>query len=364
MSPRSTRCRSKGVSSMAHHPEMIVELSRRVEKISNEKISNIVDINQQAKYLSLNARIEAARSGEAGRGFAVVANQVQQVSEQITHIADALKLELAGSIADLIRLGENTLQEIRGYEGRRLGDLALNMVETMDRNLYERSCDVRWWATDSSLVELLQAPDEQAARHACERLAVILDSYTVYLDLWVADAQGRVLATGRPGRYAKALGTTVSQEEWFRRGMATQDGGDYAALDIRPEPLLEGAQVAAYSTAIREGAQRDGRPVGVLGIFFDWARQAETVVRSVGLSDEEWSRTRCMLVDSRQRVIAASDGADLRERYVLLNTDGQARGFYPASDRLVGYALTPGYETYPGLGWYGVIEQQPRRFFE
>lgn len=59
---------------MAHQPERIVELSRRVERISNEKIESIVDINQQAKYLSLNARIEAARSGEAGRGFAVVAN--------------------------------------------------------------------------------------------------------------------------------------------------------------------------------------------------------------------------------------------------------------------------------------------------
>ncbi|ARP95449.1 methyl-accepting chemotaxis protein [Bordetella genomosp. 13] len=349
---------------MAHHPEMIVELSRRVEKISNEKISNIVDINQQAKYLSLNARIEAARSGEAGRGFAVVANQVQQVSEQITHIADALKMELAGSIADLIRLGENTLEEIRGYEGRRLGDLALNMIETMDRNLYERSCDVRWWATDSSLVDLLQSPDDQAARHASQRLGVILDSYTVYLDLWVADAQGRVVATGRPDRYAHACDANVAHAEWFRRGMATADGGDYAALDICHEPLLDGAQVATYATAIRAGAERDGKPLGVLGIFFDWARQAETVVRSVGLSDEEWARTRCLLVDSRQRVIAASDGADLQERYVLLDTDAQARGFYRAGERQVDYALTPGYETYPGLGWYGVIEQQPRRYFE
>jgi hypothetical protein len=25
----------------------------------------------------------------------------------------------------------------------------------------------------------------------------------------------------------------------------------------------------------------------------------------------------------------------------------------------VGFALTPGYETYRGLGWYGVVEQRP-----
>jgi hypothetical protein len=26
-----------------------------------------------------------------------------------------------------------------------------------------------------------------------------------------------------------------------------------------------------------------------------------------------------------------------------------------------GYALTPGYETYRGMGWFGVIEQQPNQ---
>lgn len=25
---------------------------------------------------------------------------------------------------------------------------------------------------------------------------------------------------------------------------------------------------------------------------------------------------------------------------------------------VVGFALTPGYETYKGLGWYGVVEQK------
>ncbi|MGB3816312.1 MAG: methyl-accepting chemotaxis protein [Achromobacter pulmonis] len=350
---------------MAHQPERIVELSRRVERISNEKIESIVDINQQAKYLSLNARIEAARSGEAGRGFAVVANQVQYVSEQITGIADALKEELAGSIADLIRIGEHTLHEIRGYEGRRLSDLALNMIETMDRNLYERSCDVRWWATDSAVVRALQEPGADSARHASGRLGVILDSYTVYLDLWVADAQGRVVANGRPDRYPQARGANVSQSEWFRRGMATADGGEYVAMDIDRARLLDGAHVATYATAIRRDADKQGEPLGVLGVFFDWTQQADSIVKSVGLSEEEWGRTRCLLVDSRQRVIAASDGAaSLQERYVLRH-DEQLRGYYENADRgLVGFALTPGYETYAGLGWYGVIAQRPRNAFE
>ena len=39
-------------------------------------------------------------------------------------------------------------------------------VEIIDRNLYERSCDVRWWATDSAVVDALEQPSEAARAHA------------------------------------------------------------------------------------------------------------------------------------------------------------------------------------------------------
>ena len=36
------------------------------------------------------------------------------------------------------------------------------------------------------------------------------------------------------------------------------------------------------------------------------------------------------------------------------------RGFYRLSDgRTVSFAATPGYESYRGLGWYGVVIQTP-----
>lgn len=35
-------------------------------------------------------------------------------------------------------------------------------------------------------------------------------------------------------------------------------------------------------------------------------------------------------------------------------------GSYAAQGVTVGYALTPGYETYEGLGWYGCIVQDER----
>ena len=83
--------------------------------------------------------------------------------------------------------------------GQRLVDLALNAIEIMDRNLYERTCDVRWWATDAAIVEAVTLTI-RAAAHASQRLGVILRAYTVYLDIWLCDPTGQVIAHGRMTR--------------------------------------------------------------------------------------------------------------------------------------------------------------------
>ncbi|HEY0526782.1 MAG TPA: methyl-accepting chemotaxis protein [Stellaceae bacterium] len=203
-------------------PERIVELSRRAGKIAEEKIAAIGTITRETRILALNALIEAARAGDAGRGFAVVASEVKAVSARITDIAANLSTELAGSIVELTDLGERMIRQVRG---QRLVDLALNMIEIIDRNLYERSCDVRWWATDAAVVDALdsvgQGDPDAARRHAMERLGVILRSYTVYLDLWVIDTEGRVVANGRPDRLSGG-----GRIERRRRGVVPRGHGD------------------------------------------------------------------------------------------------------------------------------------------
>jgi hypothetical protein len=331
----------------------ILALALEVSRVTSEKISQIESIMRQTRLLALNARIEAGRAGAAGAAFGVVAHEMGDVSAHITAVAQQLRAAVQENVARIESVGAEMMTTFRGA---RLQDIALNAVEIIDRNLYERSCDVRWWATDSAVVQALESPSAASASYAVERLATILRSYTVYLDLWVVDAQGRVVADGRPRQYPGVIGLDVSRESWFRDAMATSDGDDYVVADVASVPALGGAPVATYATGIRRGAQPDGAVLGALGIFFDWAPQAAAVVGGVGLSEEEKQQARVMLLDGRNRVIAASDGKGvLSETYELKACD-QARGFYVAGDRLVAHALTPGYETYQGLGWSGVIE--------
>lgn len=342
------------------HPHQIVELSQRIGQIAEEKIARINKINRATSYLALNALIEASRAGAAGDGFGVVAREVKHVSGQITALSAELAQDLAAEVVRLVNLGDVVLTRMQAQQGQRLADLALNMIDIIDRNLYERSCDVRWWATDSAVVAALEQPGHASAAHASRRLGVILDSYTVYLDLWVVDAEGRVLANGRPDRYPRALGAQVRGQPWFERAMATRSGQDFASTDIERAPLLGDSLVATYSTAIRAGGQANGAPLGVLAIFFDWQAQSRAVVEGVKFTDEERGRARALLLDSQLRVIAASDGEGVLEETMAFNHRSKPMGHIRREDgELLGYARTPGYETYKGMGWYGVITLQP-----
>ena len=336
---------------MSSTDHQLVALSRGVLDAASTKVAQIEEITRQTKMLALNALIEASRAGDAGRGFAVVANEVSEVSRQIAGVAASLRQDIAGRVDELAAVSDRMVRELLG---QRLADQALNMIDLIDRNLYERSCDVRWWATDSAVVDCAADPTAEHCRHAADRLGVILNSYTVYLDLWVADSRGRVVANGRPQRYPAAIGTQVQGEPWFREAWATQSGAEFAVADISRNARLDNAMVATYATAIRRDGLEHGEPLGLLGIFFDWAPQAQAVVQGVRL--DEASGARCLLVDARKRVIAASDGRGvLEELFPLREQQGTTGHYLDGAGHIVGYARTPGYETYRGLGWYGVI---------
>lgn len=340
-------------------PEAVLDLVDRAASIATAKVKAIHDITGQTRILALNATIEAARAGEAGRGFAVVAGEVKSVAAHVAALAAEMDGELRSAFGALKVVGERMATEMRG---QRLVDLALNAIEIIDRNLYERTCDVRWWATDAAVVRAAKDQDPEACAHASQRLGVILGAYTVYLDLWVCDTEGRVIAHGRPDRYPSIGGTSVAGEGWFRDALATASGDEFAVADVATCAPLGGVPVATYAAAIREGGEKRGRPIGVLGIHFDWGPQSDAVVRGVRLAAEERGRTRVLLVDAKGRLLAGSDDAGTLGDPVDLPPHRADSGFATdAAGRTVAFHRTPGYETYRGLGWSGVIVQDPVR---
>jgi len=331
---------------------LTARLTAEVNQVACQKTGEIQKITKQMKMLALNALIESSRAGAHGAGFAVVAQEVRSVGQSVENIAQDLESQLTKRTAELMQSIEDMVERAKG---ERFVDLALNAVELIDRNLYERTCDVRWWATDSAVVQCASSRSEADAAHAAQRLAVILGAYTVYLDLWLCDLSGNVIASGRGDKF-RVKGQNVGGTRWFQEALSLRSGDDYVAGDIERQPLLNNAQVATYCAGVRADGTAHGKLLGVLAIHFDWEAQASAIVRGVRLGSDD--NARALLVDSNCRVIAASDGAGLLTEHIALRRDGKGQGFYrDGTGTLVAFHVTPGYETYRGLGWYGVIIQ-------
>jgi hypothetical protein len=334
----------------------LIELTNGLSATTAEKISSIQKITGSLRMLALNAMIESARAGAQGRGFSVVATEVREIAGSVGIIAEQLQKELATQIHDL---SECTKSMANAALGSRMVDLALNAIEIIDRNLYERTCDVRWWATDSALVDCAADKTSESVAYASKRLGVILNAYTVYLDLWLCDLNGRVIANGRPGHY-NVQDLDVSREPWFIQASRLQSGDEYAVADISECRGLNGAEVATYAASVRADGESHGAPLGVLAIHFDWAPQAQTIVRGVRIEPEERDRTAVLLVDASRRIIASSEEMRTLDKRFQIDTAGQSHGFYTRTDgTTIAFHATPGYETYRGLSWHGVIVRRP-----
>lgn len=89
--------------------EEINHATNVIQKI-NTNTSQLKSIANKQKMLSLNASIEAARSGEAGVGFAVVAKSMGELSSQSATIYGDIEksvIEVTDSIEKLASLFEN-----------------------------------------------------------------------------------------------------------------------------------------------------------------------------------------------------------------------------------------------------------------
>ncbi len=261
-------------------------------------VYEIHEVNAKAKILALNARIEAARAGQYGAAFGVVASEMQSLSQTITEVANSMSQTTNSTIDRLLHLlGNNVL-------GNRLSDVARTNIDLVDRNLYERTCDVRWWATDSSLTSALQSLSPESLEHASHRMGVILGAYTVYFDLVLCNREGIVVANGRPEQYL-SVGKNVSRAPWFARAMVSRSGDEFSFESAHASDLVNHQQSLIYSCAVRENGSSQGEPLGVLGVIFDWNGLASPILKNLASTVEESKEALCLFIDRNGSQLAS-----------------------------------------------------------
>lgn len=246
--------------------------------------------------------------------------------------------------------------------GNRLSDMALVNIDLIDRNLYERSCDVRWWATDSSAVEALSNRSPEVAKHACARLGTILTSYTVYWDLVLCDSRGKIIANGRPESYP-SIGRDVSSAKWFSNAMASRSGEQFSFASAHESNLVDHKSSLIYSAAVRAGGDVNGIAIGVLGIIFNWEALAASIIKNTPLAANDRHSTRIVIVDNQGHILADSSARQTFDQIPAAWLDCAAssrKGFTKVKvngqPHCLAFADSPGYETY-STGWKSLILQ-------
>ena len=232
-------------------------------------------------------------------------------------------------------------------------------IDIMDRNLYERANDCRWWALAPVFRRVLAGgvPDEAGLREMSETLAHINGLYTVYDNLVVFDKTGCAQAVSNP-QYEGCCGQMLL-EDWVRPTLALKGSESYAVSGFSASPLYKGQHTYVYAAAIFD--PRDERKVvGGIGIVFDSAPQFTAMLADALPRDEKGDiPAGCfgVFADRERRVIAsthaelpAGASIELEERFFQLGNGASLSAVteFNGSYYAVGACMSQGYREYKG----------------
>jgi chemotaxis signal transduction protein len=141
-------------------------------------------------------------------------------------------------------------------------------IDIMDRNLYERANDCRWWALTSYFREVMD--DYSSLDLNQGEISAILkyinDLYTVYTNLIIFDKNGKIIAvSNRDNEYL--VGRILTQD-WVEKTLSLRDTSKYCVSKFEKSNLYNNQSTYIYSSAIR--SLKDERIItGGIAVVFD-----------------------------------------------------------------------------------------------
>jgi chemotaxis signal transduction protein len=311
--------------------------SAELRNVSRQAAAIQGDLNRSV----WNGSIRQAGSTAANAAFSkILLWEISSAGRKTQAVCDA-------SIGDLHRTVVAAIME-------KCRSRAAFAIDVMDRNLYERANDCRWWALNASFARVLAAPSPEGRRLCGEILSTINALYTVYSNLILFDAQGVVVAVSQPSQ-AHLVGQPLDAE-WVGRTLALRTGQHYAVSGFEPTPLYDGAPTLIYTAAVQSPV--GGRALGGIAIVFDSTPQFAAILADSLPTDEDGAALPgafTILVGSDGRILSSSDprfavgdASPLPVDAAALERDGDLACIrsFEGKHMAVGAALSKGYREY------------------
>jgi hypothetical protein len=325
--------------------------SRIIPAINKQTYLRVQDDKESIQLISLNGIVFASKLGKRGGALGPIFNQITRTGDFVTSRMEDLLKEMA--------LGELELNL------KALENFSKQAIDLVDRNLFERAADIRWWATDEYFWDALGNPLPEKSHKASERLKVINGSYTMYRNIVLADDSGNIVACSRTELRNELAKINVSDQWWFQQGMRTARSDEFAVQDVQKSSIENAkARSLVYSGGVRHKGARSGESIGVLGTLFDWDTEAGKILAT------------CLPCDSAGRIIEGSAAFYTNAKGEVIETTDETA--FPVGARLelptvavrlgkgettssvfrkgdsrylLGSSRTKGYREYEGLAW-------------
>jgi len=248
-------------------------------------------------------------------------------------------------------------------------NIAQVSVDIVIRNLFERTADIGFLATDDDvrafLVYLKEGNFESESQQTelksrrskiIHRFREYTAKYSVYRDIILLDAEGRVLAQldrEHPLRH--------SQDPLIKEALTT--GTEYLEIYRHSDLCPHQSKSLIYAYRVNRDNSDDARKLGVLCLIFRFENEMEGIFANLK-TDEDWFEI--MLLDKEGKVIASSDPyhipIDAKLTMELDNPFSIAR--FGGREYLIKSSATNGYQGFHGLGWYGHVMAPVEKAFK
>lgn len=181
-------------------------------------------------------------------------------------------------------------------------------IDIMDRNLYERANDCRWWALNSYFKEALD--DYSTISEKKEEISSILkyinDLYTVYSNLIIFDKNGKIIAVSNE-KEQYLIGKILTQD-WIEKTLTLKDTSKYCVSKFEKTNLYENESTYIYCSAIRS-FKDDNDVVGGIAIVFDSSAQFYTMLDEILPKDIYGNKQKgvyAFFTDKNKQIIATT----------------------------------------------------------
>lgn len=221
-----------------------------------------VSINDDLQLIVLNGIITAARNN---------AVELMPVLEAIKKIGQDIDKVFDDSIKSLF----STIISGQFDAIRLQASLA---VDIMDRNLFERANDCRWWGLSSLLRTALS---EEAIDKVCiqQTLATIHSLYTVYHTLYVYDKQGRYIAFSDE-QYSDKIGQSIEGHSGGKDVFQLETPYEYTVSPFETFDCYQGSSTYIYNAALRN-MHDTSNIIGGIGIVFDSTVEFNAILHDI-----------------------------------------------------------------------------------